>query len=72
MNMETHIPISRNGAFYLNQFSDTLDKVLIDTWNKFESSNWEVKHDINSTNRSDDYFTKQARKIMENSTLDLF
>jgi radical SAM superfamily enzyme YgiQ (UPF0313 family) len=71
MDMNTHIPISRNGAFYLKRYTETLDKVLINTWNEFESSNWEVRHDINSTNRSDEYFTKQARKIMENSTLDL-
>ncbi len=71
IDLKTHIPISRNGAFYLKQFSDILDRELIDIWNKFESSNWEVKHEINSTNRSDDYFTKQARKIMENSALNL-
>ena len=60
MPLKSHAPISINGGHqYLHEFRERLDAILENTWNEFEKSNWEVRHRVKATSRSDEEFTKQ-------------
>ena len=64
MPMDTHIPVSKNGFFYLQNFQEKLDGLLVSIWENFEKSNWRVEHRIHASNKTDEYFTKQYLRII--------
>lgn len=70
MPLKSHAPISINGGHqYLHEFRERLDAILENTWNEFERSNWEVRHQVKATNWSDEVFTRQYAMLTREGNL---
>jgi radical SAM superfamily enzyme YgiQ (UPF0313 family) len=61
--LESHIPTSKNGAFYLFNYQERLDPILKAVWYQFKKSGWQIEHRIRATNHSDKEFIRQYKLL---------
>ncbi len=63
LSAASHIELSKFGSFYLNQYAKILDENIIQHWNSFKESGYQIRHKIKATNIPDNKFTKKFQEL---------